>query len=120
MPGVCGARWGTDRTFHERGDRLASPVRKNLYAIHTRRFSRDVVAHVCMRVCTESPAERRKRTTARCVARLLGSYAFFWSAWESLGSGSDFEKIVMVTGGEVTSRARYNENYERKKIIIDY
>lgn len=28
---VCGVRWGTDRTFHEEGDRLASPVCKNLY-----------------------------------------------------------------------------------------
>lgn len=24
MSGVYGVRWGTDRTFHERGDRLAS------------------------------------------------------------------------------------------------
>lgn len=28
---VYEARWGTDRTFHEGGDRLASPVCKNLY-----------------------------------------------------------------------------------------
>lgn len=26
VPGVYGVRWGTDRTFHERGDRLAPPV----------------------------------------------------------------------------------------------
>jgi len=28
---ICKVRWGTDRTFHEGGDRLASPVCKNLY-----------------------------------------------------------------------------------------